>query len=322
MDLTKKRVLVTGGAGFIGSHLVDKLIEMGCRVSVYDNFSTGKMEFLEKHKELDGFEVIKADILDFDALKNAVNGKDFVFHLAANADVRGGVNNTRIDLDQNTIGTWNVLEAMRLNGVKNIMFTSSAAVYGEPDKFPTPEDYVPMQTSFYGAAKLAGEALVQAYCEAFDFKSWSYRFVSVLGPRYSHGVVFDFVKQLLKNQETLKILGDGNQRKSFLHVSDCVNSIMFGVKNGKEKSNLFNIGTEEDVVVRKIADIVTGVLKLKNVEYSFKGGEKGWVGDAPFVLLSIDKIKALGWKPSVTIEESLRETVQYLLKNRQLLERE
>ena len=320
MEIKSKKVFITGGAGFVGSNVADKLLDMGCEVTVYDNFKTGQDSFIENVKSK--INLIKGDITDLDSLKTAMQGHDFVFHLSANADVRGGVKNTRIDLEQNTIGTWNVLEAMRLNNVKGIAFSSTSAIYGEPDKFPTPETYCPVQTSLYGASKLAGEAMIQAFCEGFGIKSWIFRFVSLIGERYTHGVIFDFVKKLNKNPKELEILGDGEQKKSYLYINDCVNAMMFAIENADEKVNIFNLGNVEYMNVKDVAKIIIEEIGLSDVEYKFTGGEKGWIGDAPFVQLDVKKIMNLGWKPEVSIEDGIRRTVKYLKENPELLKRD
>jgi UDP-glucose 4-epimerase len=317
-----KKVFITGGAGFVGSNVADKLLEMGCEVTVYDSMKTGQSAFLKNQSENPKFKLIKGDIMDLGALKTAMQGHDFVFHLSANADVRGGINNTRIDLEQNTIGTWNVLEAIRLNDVKGIAFSSTSAMYGEPNKFPTPENYCPVQTSLYGASKLAGEAMIQAFCEGFGIKSWIFRFVSLIGERYTHGVIFDFVKKLNKNPKELEILGDGEQKKSYLYINDCVNAMVFAIENADEKVNIFNLGNVEYMNVKDVAKIIIEELGLSDVEYKFTGGERGWIGDAPFVQLDVKKIMNLGWKPEVSIEDGIRRTVKYLKENPELLKRD
>mgnify|MGYP005628502157 CR=1 FL=1 len=316
------KYFVTGGAGFIGSHIVDHLMDSGHKVTVYDNLSTGKETFIKQHLDNPKFKLIKADVLDLESLKKSIVGHDFVFHIQANADVRGGIINTRIDFDQNTIATWNVLEAMRLNNIKKIAFSSSATVYGEPDKFPTPENTELIQTSLYGASKLAGEAMIQAYCEYYDMQSWIFRFVSWIGERYTHGVIYDFMKKLKSNPEELEILGDGKQKKSYLYVKDGVEAVFFAIENFKEKKNLFNLGHTEFMNVVDLANTVCDELKLENVKYNFTGGSRGWKGDAPLVHLDISKLQKLGWKPKTPIEEGVRKTVKYLMENPEAFERD
>lgn len=312
--------LVTGGAGFIGSHLVDELVRQGQDVIVYDNFSTGFKRHLDPVLKTGGVTVIEGDILDLATLKSALEDVSTVFHLAANADVRGGIHNTTVDVEQNILGAHNVLEAMRTRSVKEIVFTSSAAVYGEPDRFPTPEDQLLIQTSLYGASKLAAEAMIQAYSEYFGISSWCFRFVSWIGERYSHGVVRDFVQKLMRNSKELEILGDGEQRKSYLHVADGIRGIFSAMKNLKGRKNVLNLGHVEFMNVKDLANLVCEEMGLRNVAYRFTGGPRGWLGDSPFVLLDISKIQATGFQPQISIEEGVRRTVRYLLENQWLLE--
>ena len=240
------RILVTGAAGFIGSNLADRLLADGHQVVGYDNFSTGQEEFLDKARQSASFKLVVGDVLDLPRLREAVRGADLVFHMAANADVRFGTEQPRKDLEQNTIATWNVLESARLEGVRRIAFSSTGSVYGEPNVFPTPEDCpFPVQTSLYGASKLAAEGLLQAYAEGFGMQVTIFRFVSVLGPRYTHGHVFDFYKQLLDHPDRLHILGNGKQRKSYLYVDDCLEAMMLAIGNADDRVSIFNLGTDE-----------------------------------------------------------------------------
>ncbi|MBR9703220.1 SDR family NAD(P)-dependent oxidoreductase [Candidatus Woesearchaeota archaeon] len=316
-----KKAFVTGGAGFIGSHIVDKLVELGAEVTIYDNFCTGQRKYIEHHADNSKVTIVEADVLDLEKLEAAIKGHDFVFHLQANADVRRGITKTRTDLEQNTIATWNVLEAMRKNGIKSIMFSSSATVYGEPSVFPTPEDYTPLQTSLYGASKYSGEAMMQAYCEYYDMTAYIYRFVSWIGERYSHGVIFDFIKKLKANPKELEVLGDGKQQKSYLDVTDGVAGIFHGIEHGTERVNIFNLGHDDFMNVLDLADILVAGLGLSDVKYNMTGGSRGWKGDSPIVHLDTTKLKKLGWKPKVSIEQGIKNTVSYLLANHQLLER-
>ena len=272
-----KKVLITGGAGFIGSHLVDELLSRGVSVVVYDSFCTGRNEFLPL-TPIESLDVVRADVLDLPVLQKAMAGCDFVFHLQANADVRGGQMNTRVDLEQNTIATWNVLEAMRLRGIKGIAFASSATIYGEPDVFPTPESYAPVQTSLYGASKYACEAMIQAYCEYFGMRCFIYRFVSWIGERYSHGIVYDLMKKLQGDNTRLPLLGDGTQKKSYLYVKDGVGGIMLGIEKAEAQKNIFNLGHDYFITVVEVANIVLDELGLKDVELEFAGGKRGWLG--------------------------------------------
>ncbi len=314
------KALVTGGAGFIGSHVVDELVRRGREVVVYDNFSSGSRKHLEGAAASGRVSIVEGDILDLACLGQAMKGVSIVFHLAANADVRGGPSNTWIDLEQNVVGTHRVLEAMRTAGAGEIVFTSSATVYGEPELFPTPETYAALQTSVYGASKLAAEAYIQAYCEYFNMRSYTFRFVSWIGERYSHGVVFDFVNKLRQNPEELEILGDGNQRKSYLHVEDGIRGIFLAIERLRERKNVINLGHEEHMNVKRLASIVCEEMGLGSTAYKFTGGERGWLGDSPFVHLDISKIKSVGFRPQIGIEQGIRRTVRYLLENTWLLE--
>jgi UDP-glucose 4-epimerase len=315
------RAFVTGGAGFIGSHIVDRLAQNGADVIIYDNFSTGQAEFVSHHARNPKVRVVSADVLDCEQLTREMASCDFVFHLQANADVRGGILRTRVDLEQNTIATWNVLEAMRTNEIRRLAFASSATVYGEPKVFPTPESYAPLQTSLYGASKLAGEAMIQAYAEYFGITCYIFRFVSWIGERYTHGVIFDFINKLKSNPHLLEILGDGKQQKSYLDVADGVDGIFYAVRHAKERKNVFNLGHDEFMNVLELAAIVVEDLGLKGVCYRTTGGERGWLGDAPFVHLDTTKLKSLGWQPRISIGQGIRSTVRYLQAHPQLLEK-
>ena len=314
------KVLITGAAGFIGSTLADKLLEKGVPVAGYDNLSTGQKQFLTAGLKQPAFKLFEGDLLNMDNLKRAMKGCDFVFHFAANADVRFGLEHPGKDLQQNTQATFNVLEAMRANGISKIAFSSTGSVYGEAKVFPTPEDApFPVQTSLYGASKLAGESLIAAYCEGFGFQSWIFRFVSILGERYTHGHVFDFYKQLRIDPSRLRVLGNGKQRKSYLYIQDCLDSLFLAVERAKEKVNIFNLGVDGYCQVNdSIGWICREMGVSPQLEYS--GGERGWVGDNPFIFLDTKKIQSLGWKPKVSIEEGVVRTVQWLQKNEWVLE--
>jgi UDP-glucose 4-epimerase len=310
---------ITGVAGFIASNLTDYLLRNGHRVIGYDNFSTGNKEFLNNALNDSSFLLIEGDILDFEKLKLSMSGCDFVFHLAANADVRFGTNHVDKDLKQNTIGTFNVLEAMRSNNIKRIAFSSTGSVYGEAKVIPTPEDApFPIQTSFYGASKLAGESLLSAFAEGFNFQVWIFRFVSILGERYSHGHVYDFYKQLLKDPTKLAVLGNGKQRKSYLYVGDCIDAIMVAIEKSNDKVNILNLGTNEYCEVNDSIAWINEYLQLKPT-LSYTGTERGWIGDNPFIFLDTKKINNLGWKPKYTIKDGIIKTIQYLENNQWLL---
>ncbi len=308
--------IVTGCAGFIGSNLVDRLLKDKKNFVIgIDNFSTGNTKFLNEAKKSKNFKLIKADLLNLKKLKNSFKGGNIVFHLAANADVRFGVNNPRKDLEQNTIATQNVLEAMKLNNIKKIVFSSTGSVYGEASKIPTPENSpFPIQTSFYGASKVACEGLISAYCEGFDMQGYIFRFVSILGERYTHGHVFDFYKKLKKNPKKLEVLGNGKQRKSYLYVQDCIDAIFLSLKKSKEKLNIFNLGLNDYCEVDQSIKWICDELGLKpKLEYT--GGNKGWIGDNPFIFLETKKMSKLGWKPKNSIREGVLKTLKYLEKN-------
>jgi UDP-glucose 4-epimerase len=313
------RAFITGGAGFIGSNLADRLLELGYEVVVFDNFSTGQTQFVEHNLAHVNYELIEGDVLDKAVLTSSMRDCDIVFHFQANADVRGGEKNTLIDLEQNTIGTHHVLEAMKINEIKKIVFASSATVYGEPEIIPTPENIAPVQTSLYGASKYSAEAMIQAYSEYFEMQCWIFRFVSFMGPRYTHGVIFDFMKKLKKNPSELFILGDGNQRKSYLHVADGIKAILLAIEKSNEKVNIFNLGNKDWINVTDLTDIVCSTIGLENVKYIFSGGLRGWKGDTPTVHLDIEKISKLGWTPEFSIRDTIIETVKYLSQNEDLL---
>lgn len=314
------RFFVTGGAGFIGSHVTDRLLALGHEVVVYDNFSTGREEFLSEASSSPRFSLVRADTLDRDALLRAIAGADFVIHLAANADVRFGSLDPRRDFEQNTTATFHVLDAMRLSGVKQIAFASTGSVYGEPEVFPTPEDApFPIQTSFYAASKLGGEGLVQAYSEAYGFRSFIFRFVSILGERYTHGHVFDFVRSLRSDASTLRVLGNGQQRKSYLYVHDCIDAMLTAFDKATDRLSIYNLGTDEYC---RVVDSVGWITERIGVtpQLEFAGGERGWVGDSPFIFLDCSKVRKLGWQPSLTIREGVLRTVDYLQANPHLME--
>lgn len=306
---------VTGCAGFIGSSLVDRLLSNGHRVSGFDNFSTGLHEFIADAKKSAHFTLFEGDLLDTQALTHAMEGCEFVFHFAANADVRFGTEHPSRDLHQNTIATFNVLEAMRAHGIRRIAFSSTGSVYGEATVFPTPENApFPIQTSLYGASKLSGESLISAYAEGFGFQGYIFRFVSILGERYTHGHVFDFHKQLLAHPEHLKVLGNGKQQKSYLYIQDCIDAILLATEKAKDKVNIFNLGTNEYCQVNDSIGWISEALQV-TPEKQYTGGERGWIGDNPFIFLDCAKIRALGWAPKLTIREGIVKTVKFLQNN-------
>lgn len=312
---------VTGGAGFIGSNLTDRLLQNGHVVTVIDNFSTGQESFLAKAQTFPKFTLLRGDLLDSEFLSRSMKGTDIVFHLAANADVRFGTEHPRKDLEQNTIATFNVLEAMRKTGCGRIVFSSTGSIYGEAKIFPTPEIApFPIQTSLYGASKLACEGLIEAYCEGFGFQGFIFRFVSILGERYTHGHVYDFYKKLQENPNELHVLGNGHQRKSYLYVHDCISAILIGIENAKDRVNIFNLGTDEYCEVNDSISWITAHLGLVPKK-TYSGGERGWVGDSPFIFLDCSKIRALGWTPQVAIREGIIRTLVFLRNNQSVIER-
>ena len=315
------KVLVTGGAGFVGSHLVDELMRRGHEVTVYDNLSSGRKGFIAPHVGKKNFKFVEADLLDLESLKKAMRGHEFVHHLAANPDIRLGPQRPDFDLKQNAMGTFNVLEAMRANGVKKISFTSSSVVYGEAGKIPTPEDYGPLvPISFYGASKLAAEGLVTAYCHTFGFQSWIFRFANVIGRRQTHGVIVDFIEKLKKNSKELEILGDGKQSKSYLLVEECVDAMLLAIEKSNEPVNLFNLGSADRITVTRIAEILCEGVGLKP-KFRYTGTERGWPGDVPQMMLDVKKISRLGWKPKHTSEEAVRAAIGDLVRERALVKK-
>jgi UDP-glucose 4-epimerase len=320
------RFFVTGAAGFIGSNLVDRLLSLGHAVTGYDNFSTGQHPFLAEAKAKPAFTLVEGDLLDEPRLNEALRangGHDAVFHLAANADVRFGTDHPRRDLEQNTIATYNVLEAMRLAGVKRIGFSSTGSIYGEPNVHPTPEDApFPVQTSLYGASKLAGEGLIQAYAGGFGFTAYIFRFVSILGERYSHGHVYDFYRQLSQDPTKLTVLGNGKQRKSYLYVQDCVDAILTVLDRGASAPgsvNVYNLGADEYCEVNDSIGWICGKMGVTPAR-TYTGGDRGWIGDSPFIFLDTKKVRALGWQPKLTIRQGVERTVEYLSRSPWLFE--
>ena len=318
--MSKKKYIVTGCAGFIGSTLVDRLLIDGHAVTGVDNFSTGQRRFLQSALTNPNFTLFEADLLDFDTLKSIFQDGDTVFHLAANADVRFGTDHPKKDLEQNTIATFNVLEAMRTNGIKKIAFSSTGSVYGEAPVVPTPENGpFPVQTSLYGASKAACEGLISAYCEGFGFQAWIFRFVSILGERYTHGHVFDFYLKLKTDPARLLVLGNGKQRKSYLYVQDCIDAILLATHKAAEKVNIFNLGVDGYCEVNNSIGWICQELGV-NPALEYTGGDRGWIGDNPFIFLDTKKIQSLGWEPKVSINDGVIKTVQYLRANEWVFE--
>jgi UDP-glucose 4-epimerase len=309
------RYFVTGCAGFIGSALTERLLSEGHAVVGYDNFSTGQESFLDTARGAAQFRLVRGDVLDSASLTESMNGSEIVFHLAANADVRFGTEHPRRDLEQNIIATQNVLDAMRTNGIDKIAFSSSGSVYGESLAIPTPEDApFPIQTSLYGASKAAGEGLIAAYCTGFGFQSYIFRLVSILGERYTHGHIFDFYRQLKEDSSRLRVLGDGRQRKSYLYVHDCIDAMLMAMERSNSRVNIFNLGTDSYCEVNdSIGWICEALGVTPRIEY--RGGDRGWIGDNPFIFLDTTKIRTLGWKPRLTIQQGVISTLEYLRAN-------
>ncbi len=314
------QAFITGGAGFIGSSLVDRLLANGHGVVAFDNFSTGQRIFLSEALQDPRFNLVEGDALDLPALARAMQDCDVVFHLAANADVRFGTEHPRRDLEQNTIATFHVLEAMRANRIKRIAFSSTGSVYGEARIFPTPEDApFPVQTSLYGASKLAGEALISAYGSGFDFEGCIFRFVSIVGERYTHGHVFDFYRSLRKDPTRLRVLGNGKQRKSYLYIEDCLDAMLLAMEKTPRTIEIYNLGTDEYC---QVDDSIGWICERLGVRptLQYTGGDRGWIGDNPFIFLDTAKIRALGWKPKLTIRDGVMRTLDYLQRNPEMLE--
>jgi UDP-glucose 4-epimerase len=311
-----QRALITGGAGFIGSHLADRLVSEGVEIVVYDDFSTGHRRYLEDLSQSSAASIVEGDVLDTDRLRAAVHGCDTVLHFAANADVRYGLEDPSADLEQNTVGTFSVLEAMRSENVRRIVFASTGSIYGDTDVVPTPEDCpFPVQTSLYGASKLAGEGLVEAYCEGYGFTGIILRFVSILGERYSHGHLFDFYRALRSDPGRLTVLGNGRQQKSYLYVGDCVDACVLLLQtHGAPGVGVYNLGTDEVSTVDASVEAICEHLRIRPaVEHT--GGDRGWVGDSPLVHLDCSRLRALGWRPAWTIRGAIDRTLAWLGAN-------
>jgi UDP-glucose 4-epimerase len=309
------KYIVTGAAGFIGSNLVDRLINDGHCVLGIDNLSTGRIEFLKKSLASERFTFLEGDITNKEFLEASFKGWDFVYHLAANADVRFGLNHPYKDIEQNTIGTFNVLEAMRANNIFKIGFSSTGSVYGESSQIPTLENApFPIQTSLYGSSKLSGEALITSYCEGYKFEANIFRFVGILGERYTHGHIYDFYQKLKRDPSQLEILGDGKQRKSYLYVQDCIEAMLTAEEKMLDNINIYNLGVDSYYEVMVSVEIICNELKI-SPELRFTGGERGWVGDNPFIFLETSKIRSLGWTPKLSIQEGVIKTINYLREN-------
>jgi len=313
------RVGVTGGLGFIGSNLTIRLLDTGHTVTVIDNGSTGRRENLGRYIDHERLQVHEADLTDATAAAHALRNLDVVYHLAANADVRDGWKHPRKDHEQNVVATLNVLEGMRQHSVPRIIFSSTGSVYGVAEVVPTPENApFPVQTSLYGASKLAAEGLIAAYVEGGKVSATIFRFVSILGPRYSHGHVVDFIRQLLRDPSTLTVLGDGTQTKSYLHVSDCVDALTMHLQS-KQQLNVYNLGVDGTITVRDSIGWITSAMGI-SPELVFTGGAQGWIGDNPLIHLDISAMRRNGWEPKFSIKESVIETTRWVLDNQWVLQ--
>jgi UDP-glucose 4-epimerase len=308
------RAFVTGGAGFIGSHLVERLLAEGNQVTVYDNLVSGRRRDIAHHLDRGDFTLVEADLLDRDTLQRAMKGHDIVWHLGANTDIPGGNHITDLDLKNCTVATWNVLEARRANGVRRMLFASTACVYGDVPRLTLSETFGPLlPINLYGAGKLACEGLISSYCHLFNIQAWIFRFGNVVGARMGHGVIYDFIEKLKRNPKELEILGDGRQSKPFFLVEDCIDGMCWAFSRTDAWCDVFNLGCDSFTTVTRIAEIVTEEMGLSNVRFTYTGGERGWPGDAPHIRFSTDKMAALGWKAKHTSEEAVRIAARRLL---------
>ncbi len=317
------KVLVTGGAGFVGSHFVERLLKDGHKVTAYDNLSSGKMENIKHLLNDPNFRFIKADILDLEKLKTSMKDNDIVYHFAAmplqhislDPKENKDTDSLLFELKNNTIGMFNVLEAMRLEGIKKLIFSSSSSIYGDVGHLkPIREDYAPLlPVSMYAASKLANEGLVSTYSHIFGIQTWMFRFARVIGPGETQSIIIDFIKKLKSNPKELEILGDGKQSKSFFFIDDCIDAILFALRKANESINIFNLGSEDTISAKRIGEVVCEEMNLKNVKFKYTGGKYGWKGDVPLLRLDISKIKALGISPRYNSEESVRMAVRGVL---------
>ncbi|MGC8896186.1 MAG: NAD-dependent epimerase/dehydratase family protein [Candidatus Bathyarchaeia archaeon] len=319
--LDPQKIFITGGAGFIGSHMVDRLCKDEKEVVVFDNLSSGKIENLKQWLKKSNFNFVHEDLLKPESILKPLSECEIVFHLAANPEVRVGTADPRVHYEQNITATFNLLEAVRKVGcVKKFVFTSSSTVYGEAEKIPTPEDYAPLKPiSLYGASKLASEALIISYAYTYGFDAIIYRLANIIGPRAQHGVIYDFVNKLAKDQKRLEILGDGTQRKSYLYIDDCIDAMLLGMSHPHGRVEIYNVGSEDQVNVKEIADVICQEMGLENVKYVYSGGVddgRGWKGDVKVMLLSVEKIKELGWKPKLHSRQAVQKTVKAILHER------
>jgi UDP-glucose 4-epimerase len=308
------KYFISGGAGFIGSHMVDRLVGDGGSVTVYDNLSSGKEEHIQHHMGKAYFNFIKADLLDSKTLTRSIKGHDAVFHLAANPDARAGIKNPSLDLNIGTIATFNVLEAMRQNGIKKIVFSSSGTVTGDTPAVPVTEEYGPLlPISLYGASKLAGEGLISAFCHVFEMQAYIFRFANIIGPRATHGVIYDFIKKLRQNPGELEILGDGTQAKPYLSVEDCLDGIFCALKNSEKQCDIYNLGCDSTTSVTRIAELVVKGMGLSDVRFKYTGGKRGWRGDVPQFRFNVQKMSGLGWTAAHSSDEAVKIAIRRIL---------
>lgn len=313
MRLKNLKIFITGGAGFIGSNLVDRLIKNN-KITVYDNLTSGEKSYLKEYLERKNFKLIVGDLLDFKKLKKSIKNHDFVFHLASNPDIAKSLKDPNLDLKQGIISAFNVLEAMRLAGVRKIVFTSGSGVYGDQGTKYTAEDFGPLlPVSMYGASKLAAEAVISAFCHLYDMQSWIFRPANIVGRNQTHGVCYDFIKKLKKDQKRLEILGDGTQSKSYLYIDDFINALILAIEKSNDVVNLFNVSLNSFTNVKTIAKTVAEEMGLKKVSFKYTGGSKGWKGDVPKVRMDTKKINKLGWKPKFNSDQAIRKSTRNLL---------
>ena len=310
------KTFITGGAGFIGSTMAANLLaNANNKITIFDNFLSGQMSYVEPLSKNKNFNLIKGDLLDLSQIKEAIKGHDFVFHFAANADIAKSMIETDLDLKLTVIATYNLLEAMRLAGVNKIVYSSGSGVYGDVGLTETPEDFGPLlPTSMYGASKLGAEGLISAFCYMFDMQSWIYRFANVVGENQTHGVAYDFIRKLKEQPRELMILGDGKQSKSYIHITDIIDAILYVNQKSKDSVNVYNVATDDYITVNEIADLVTEEMGLNNVQYKYSGGNKGWKGDVPVVRFDLSKIHRLGWKSKYSSKEAIRKSIREMLK--------
>lgn len=306
--------MITGGAGFIGSHLAARLLARGDQVVVYDNLSAGSIDRIESCLSDPRFQFVKGELLDFQQVSHVVKGAEIVFHMASNPDISKSMIQTDLDLRLGVMTLYNVLESMRLSGCNKVFFPSGSGVYGDVGPTPTSEDFAPMRpVSMYGASKLACEAMISAFCHMFDMQAWIGRLANIVGSRQTHGVILDFVKKLERDQKRLQILGDGKQSKPFLHVSECVDAIQTMIEKSKETINVFNVAPDDSIEVREIAQIVVEEMGLTGIRFEYSGGKRGWKGDVPVVRMDTTKLRRIGWMNKLSSGEAVRLAAQELI---------